>query len=156
MGALALELAAVGSAPAMPTVLIALLATLLRARTSGSSAARRQLLRLPYDPAPAAPPFVINVQRSYGAITFETLRAAYAAGAKALDEHDSVSVRIGPGVHVVNMTGDLFEVDTVQASREQAVEGAACAAKAAKCDTSCARCRSSKRRIHDSVSGRQE
>eukprot|EP01047_Picozoa_sp_COSAG01_P083096 COSAG01_NODE_17242_length_1167_cov_1.304307_1_plen_306_part_10 len=109
----------------MPTAL--LFALLLLAAASGSSAAQ-QRQHLPYYPAAAAAApaasLVIDVQRSWGAITFQTLRAAYAAGVQALGEHDSVAVRLGPGVHVVNMTGDLFEVDAVRAPGELAVEGA--------------------------------
>eukprot|EP01051_Picozoa_sp_SAG22_P002152 SAG22_NODE_94_length_20824_cov_230.693718_13_plen_712_part_00 len=80
--------------------------------------------RLKLDDPSASTPFVIDVEKEYGTIAFETLVEALAAGVNALGKHDYVTVRIAAGNHVINMTGDLFTVEAVQAAGELAVEGA--------------------------------
>jgi len=67
---------------------------------------------------------VIDVAAQYGSITFASLVDATRDGIAALASHDSVTLRLAAGTYAIDMTGDLFAVDGVEARGEFAVEGA--------------------------------
>jgi hypothetical protein len=83
-----------------------------------------KLLLLSVLVAVQAQPYVIDVAKKYGEVTFDTLVKANKEGIDALQTHDYVTIKISEGNHVIDMTDDLFAVDNAVASGEFAVEGA--------------------------------
>ena len=92
------------------------------AAVAGGAAAASAGSGRPSESEPA--PYIIDVADTFGAITFETLVNATAAGIAALGKHTYVTVKISAGTHVIDCQGDLFTVEGVQTQGEFAIEGA--------------------------------